>query len=245
MNRCDQPIPCAPFLFQSRLAGQCVFSVYLDAAASRGKTLPFESTGGFLNRSAGRYLLSRLVRMSQWQYPLPLLLPSYLICLTSVARTGRPPTSDIERLKNFTGCPCVSLVCRTTNPFHSGRVNPQSNPLPSRLGLSNYFSDNILQKICVKVCMKIEKIVGLEDRAFLPNFVLEQHPGITRDLMECCVHIAKNQGLVNVSGSSRVGIPGRTTTVATEIAHRYQNVQARDLAAYAPEGWLWYPPPRL
>jgi hypothetical protein len=39
--------------------------------------------------------------------------------------------------------------------------------------------------------MKIEKIVGLKDRAFLPNFVLEQHPGITRDLMECCTPIIR------------------------------------------------------
>ena len=64
MNRCDEPIPFALFLFQSRLAGQCVFSVYLDVAAPSGKTLPFESTGGLLNRNARRYLLSCLVRMS-------------------------------------------------------------------------------------------------------------------------------------------------------------------------------------
>jgi pyruvate formate lyase activating enzyme len=69
--------------------------------------------------------------------------------------------------------------------------------------------------------------------AFRPNFILEEHPGATSDLMERCVVIAKNEGLTNVSWSGRVGLPGRIAPVATKIAHRYQSVEAKNLATYA------------
>jgi hypothetical protein len=59
---------------------------------------------------------------------LPFLLPSFLICLTSVARGERPPTSGTERLRNLTGCPRVSLVCRTTNSFHRGGQVHEATP---------------------------------------------------------------------------------------------------------------------
>ena len=69
--------------------------------------------------------------------------------------------------------------------------------------------------------------------AFRPNFVLEQHPGATGDLMQRCVDIAKSEGLTSVSWSGRVGLRGSTFPAASKLAHSYQNIKARHLATYA------------
>lgn len=69
--------------------------------------------------------------------------------------------------------------------------------------------------------------------AFRPNFILEEHPGATSDLMHRCVDIAKNEGLTNVYWSGRAGLSGRMAPVATKIADKYHNVEARNLATHA------------
>lgn len=69
--------------------------------------------------------------------------------------------------------------------------------------------------------------------AFRPNFILEEHSGATSDLMERCVHIAENEGLTNVSWSGHVGLPGRIAHIASKIADKYHNIEARSPATYA------------
>lgn len=69
--------------------------------------------------------------------------------------------------------------------------------------------------------------------AFRPNFVLEQHPGATSNLMDRCVDIARNEGLTNVYWSGRTGLSGRTAPIAAKIADKYHNIQAANLATYA------------
>lgn len=71
--------------------------------------------------------------------------------------------------------------------------------------------------------------------AFRPNFILEEHSGATSDLMERCVHIAENEGLTNVSWSGHVGLPGRIAHIASKIADKYHNIEARSPATYALE----------
>ena len=44
--------------------------------------------------------------------------------------------------------------------------------------------------------------------SFRPNFVLENHPGASIELMEKCIETAKKSGLVNVSRAGQTGIPG-------------------------------------
>ncbi len=56
--------------------------------------------------------------------------------------------------------------------------------------------------------------------AFRPNFVLENHPGATRELMERAVNIAEETGLEDVSWSGRVGISGEVEASKTSEYER-------------------------
>jgi len=47
--------------------------------------------------------------------------------------------------------------------------------------------------------------------AFRPNFVLENHPGATRGLMERAVNVARRVGLKNVTWAGRPDLPGHVT----------------------------------
>jgi pyruvate formate lyase activating enzyme len=44
--------------------------------------------------------------------------------------------------------------------------------------------------------------------AFRPNFVLEEHPGATRSLLEAAVEKARDEGLTSVGWAGRPGLPG-------------------------------------
>lgn len=69
--------------------------------------------------------------------------------------------------------------------------------------------------------------------AFRPNFVMEEHPGADRKLMELCVNTAKKNGLVNVSWSGQVGI---TRKVPTGVKDRMKSFDTGELiSAYAVE----------
>jgi len=57
--------------------------------------------------------------------------------------------------------------------------------------------------------------------AFRPNFALENHPGADRSLMDKCVSISKDSGLLNAYWSGQPGIPGIDMNVDSEIKAKY------------------------
>ncbi len=69
--------------------------------------------------------------------------------------------------------------------------------------------------------------------AFRPNFVLENHPGAGRSLMDRCVETAKDAGLNNAYWSGRTGIPGRLLHRNPEVKEGYTSEGARIAATYA------------
>jgi len=69
--------------------------------------------------------------------------------------------------------------------------------------------------------------------AFRPNFVLENHPGAKKRLMQRCVRIAKDSGLENVYWSGHLNIPGRSTNLESKIRAKYSLKGAQLAGSYA------------
>ncbi len=68
---------------------------------------------------------------------------------------------------------------------------------------------------------------------FRPNFVLESHPGATRDLMEKCVQIARSYGLKKAHWSGFPGLPGTKCAIHNEVREPYEREGAQLAASYA------------
>lgn len=68
-------------------------------------------------------------------------------------------------------------------------------------------------RLIAKFISKIDPKLPLNLLAFRPNFVLEGHPGATRELMEKSVEVAEGAGLEDVSWSGRVGLSGEVEGV--------------------------------
>jgi pyruvate formate lyase activating enzyme len=69
--------------------------------------------------------------------------------------------------------------------------------------------------------------------AFRPNFVLENHPGASRDLMDRCVEIARDSGLENAYWSGSTDIPGKIMNRNSPMRERYVSEGAQIAASYA------------
>ena len=69
--------------------------------------------------------------------------------------------------------------------------------------------------------------------AFRPNYVLENHPGAGRRLMEKCVGIARDSGLVNAYWSGHSDIPGTEIPVEPGMDKIYVSKGARMAGSYA------------
>jgi pyruvate formate lyase activating enzyme len=69
--------------------------------------------------------------------------------------------------------------------------------------------------------------------AFRPNFVLENHPGAKKRLMQSCVQIAKDSGLKNVYWSGHPNIPGRSTNLESKTRDDYSLHGAQVAGSYA------------
>ena len=69
--------------------------------------------------------------------------------------------------------------------------------------------------------------------AFRPNFILEDHPGADRMLMDRCVNMAKDSGLENAYWSGHAGIRGRLIHPRREIEKDYKTEGARLAGTYA------------
>jgi len=69
--------------------------------------------------------------------------------------------------------------------------------------------------------------------AFRPNFLAENHPGASTELMDRCVHVAREFGLTNVSWSGQTGLSGRPENAAESLREAYRNDEAALAATYA------------
>ncbi len=69
--------------------------------------------------------------------------------------------------------------------------------------------------------------------AFRPNYVLENHVGATRRVMDRCVGIARDSGLENAYWSGHTGISGTVMNVKKEAKERYKSEGARLAGSYA------------
>ena len=69
--------------------------------------------------------------------------------------------------------------------------------------------------------------------AFRPNFVLENHPGAMRTLMNRCVETARNSGLKNAYWAGCPGISGKSIHVDPKITTSYGSWGAKLAATYA------------
>ena len=69
--------------------------------------------------------------------------------------------------------------------------------------------------------------------AFRPNFVLENHPGADRQLMERCVDIAWQSGLKNAYWSGYTGISGKVADIENGLKETYLSDEARLAGSYA------------
>lgn len=86
---------------------------------------------------------------------------------------------------------------------------------------------------------EIDKELPLNFLAFRPNFLLENHKGATRKMMEKAVETARETGLKNVSWSGRVGSPGK---IPKETANEYENPGAKLAGKLAKEaGCITHP----
>lgn len=69
--------------------------------------------------------------------------------------------------------------------------------------------------------------------SFRPNYVLENHPGATTELMNRCANIAKRCGLRNAFWSGQTGISGLLSASKNKVASSYRTPGARLAGAYA------------
>jgi len=69
--------------------------------------------------------------------------------------------------------------------------------------------------------------------AFRPNYIMEEHPGATMELMQRCVDFAKEAGLRNVTWSGVTDLPGTTCSLRPEVEKTYERSGARMAASYA------------
>jgi pyruvate formate lyase activating enzyme len=69
--------------------------------------------------------------------------------------------------------------------------------------------------------------------AFRPNFVLENHPGASRQLLQRCLRLAKDAGLENTHWSGLTDIYGKGMEVESTLSEAYKTMGARLAGSYA------------
>ncbi|MDH5406140.1 MAG: radical SAM protein [Candidatus Aminicenantes bacterium] len=72
--------------------------------------------------------------------------------------------------------------------------------------------------------------------AFRPNFLLEEHPGATFELMERCVAAGRKAGLRSVYWSGQANLPGKKRGIEAAVKGHYQSPGAQLAASYALRG---------
>lgn len=89
-----------------------------------------------------------------------------------------------------------------------------------------------IEPLC-RFLASISKELPVAFLAFRPNFVLDEHPGASRELMQRCVEQAKAAGLRKVTYAGMTNIPGKTVGSAIEAEGTYERLGARLAASYA------------
>ncbi len=93
-------------------------------------------------------------------------------------------------------------------------------------------NEDDIEPIC-RFIASLDKGLPVAFLAFRPNWVLDECPGASRELMNECVEMARAAGLENVSISGVTNIPGNTGEVAAEIEEAYRSSGARLAASHA------------
>ena len=89
-----------------------------------------------------------------------------------------------------------------------------------------------IEPLC-RFLASISKDLPVAFLAFRPNFVLDEHQGASRQLMQRCVEIARTAGLKRVSYAGMTEIPGTTAHAIKEMEEKYERAGARLAASYA------------
>jgi pyruvate formate lyase activating enzyme len=79
----------------------------------------------------------------------------------------------------------------------------------------------------------ISKKLPVAFLAFRPNYVLDEHHGATRELMQKCVELARGAGLRNVTYAGMTNIPGKKGILVEEVEGVYERAGATVAASYA------------
>ena len=93
-------------------------------------------------------------------------------------------------------------------------------------------NEDDIEPLC-RFLASISKDLPVAFLAFRPNFVLDEHPGATTELMKNCVEQAKGAGLTNVTYAGMTNISGKTGSLSEELEDIYPRSGARLAASYA------------
>jgi len=160
---------------------------------------------------------------------------------------GYMTEESLERILHFTTSITYDLKAYN-NEVHLALTGASSKPV---LRNAEYIGRNAKDKLWEYRILVIPKINDDEIKAltefiadidctltvcflaFRPNFVLENHPGASKNLMERCVKIAEKSGLINAYWSGHTGLPGKVIEIASEIKRSYSLEGAQLAGAYS------------
>jgi pyruvate formate lyase activating enzyme len=131
-----------------------------------------------------------------------------------------------DTMRALTGAP-VGPVLR--NAEIVGRTAPEKL-WEYRIVAIPEINEEDIEPLC-RFLASISKDLPVAFLAFRPNFVLDEHQGASRQLMQRCVEIAKTAGLKRVSSAGMTEIPGTTLRSLIEVEEKYQKRSGARLAA--------------
>jgi pyruvate formate lyase activating enzyme len=89
-----------------------------------------------------------------------------------------------------------------------------------------------IEPLC-RFLASISEILPVAFLAFRPNYVLDEHHGATKELMQKCVELARGAGLRNVTYAGMTNIPGKKGVLSEEVEGAYERAGAKLAASYA------------
>ena len=189
----------------------------------------------------------------------PSIYLPYVETVVKAARRDRPGTKinfdtngyltekSLERIIAFTTSITFDLKAYHEE-LHLALTGASSEPVLRNAAYIGRYTKELLWEYRIVVIPEIneeeirpltEFIAGIDPElpvcflAFRPNFILEKHPGASRNLMQRCVGIAKESGLKNVYWSGYSDLPGKVGRKEKEIKAQYGIEPAWLAASYA------------
>ena len=183
----------------------------------------------------------------------------YIEKVVKEARTIKPDTKinfdtngymtegSLKRILTFTTSVTYDIKAYNDDVFHA-LTGASSKPVLRYAEYIGRYAKDKLWEYRILVIPKInedeirpltEFIAGIDPSlpvcflAFRPNFVLENHPGASKNLMDRCVSIAKDSGLENAYWSGQAGLPGVVMNLESVVKERYLSEGARLAGSYA------------